>query len=81
MTKALSRQLMLDAEKFNSQYPAIVVEEFAKAHDRFIIIDNDIVYHFGASLKDLGKKWFAFTRMEIEATEMLARIRIPQART
>jgi hypothetical protein len=74
VTRVSSRQLLLDVEKFNAQYPSIVVEEFAKAHDRFIIIDNDIVYHFGASLKDLGKKWFAFTRMDIEAAKMLARI-------
>ena len=54
------------------QYSAIEARQFKPAHDRFLIIDDDI-YHIGASLKDLGKKWFAFSKMEIGAVEMLGR--------
>ncbi|MDX5340469.1 MAG: ORF6N domain-containing protein, partial [Cyclobacteriaceae bacterium] len=54
----------LDLEKYNSQYPKIEVKEFSKSHDRFLILDHTELYHFGASLKDLGKKWFAFSRMD-----------------
>lgn len=67
LTKKVSEQLTLDMEKFNSQYPPASVKVFDKAHDRFLIIDGRDVYHFGASLKDLGKKWFAFSKMENEA--------------
>ena len=73
-TKTISRQLALDIKKFNKQYPPIEIKEFKNAHDRFIIIDNTTVYHFGASLKDLGKKWFAFSKMDIGAFEMLTRL-------
>jgi len=73
-TKTISKQLALDAKKFNEQYPAIEIKEFKNSHDRFIIIDNTTVYHFGASLKDLGKKWFAFSKMDIGAVEMLSRL-------
>ena len=65
-TKEISRQLSLDLNKYNSQYPKIELRNFGKSHDRFIIIDDVQVYHFGASLKDLGKKWFAFSRMDKE---------------
>jgi hypothetical protein len=58
-TKNISRSLALDVKKFNKQYPAIEIKEFKNSHDRFMIIDNTTVYHFGASLKDLGKKWFS----------------------
>ena len=74
LTKTISKQLALDIKKFNEQYPAIEIKEFKDSHDRFIIIDNATVYHFGASLKDLGKKWFAFSKMEFKAVEMLARM-------
>ncbi len=74
LTKVISGQMALDVEKFNGQYPAIEIKEFKNSHDRFIIIDDNAVYHFGASLKDLGKKWFAFSRMEIGAVEMLGRL-------
>jgi len=74
LTKTISKQLALDIKKFNEQYPAIEIKEFKDSHDRFIIIDNATVYHFGASLKDLGKKWFAFSKMEFKAVEMLARL-------
>ena len=60
-TKSISKQLALDIKKFNKQYPVIEIKEFKNSHDRFIIIDDKTLYHFGASLKDLGKKWFAFS--------------------
>ncbi len=74
MTKTISKQLKLDVNKFNKQYSPVVLKEFKKSHDRFLIIDDYIVYHFGASLKDLGKKWFAFSKMKFEALEMLTRL-------
>jgi len=58
-------------QRYNSQYPAINIHTFAHAHDRFLIIDGTELYHIGASLKDLGKKWFAFSRMDIEVGKML----------
>lgn len=70
-TKNISNQLRLDLQRYNSQYPPIEVELFSDAHDRFLIIDNAELYHIGASLKDLGKKWFAFSRMDIEVGRML----------
>ncbi len=63
-TKKISKQLQLDLNRYNSQYPAIQVVEFTDAHDRFLILDKIELYHLGASLKDLGKKWFAFSKME-----------------
>lgn len=71
LTKSISNQLRLDLQRYNSQYPAIDIEIFSDAHDRFLIIDNAELYHIGASLKDLGKKWFAFSRMDIEVGRML----------
>ncbi|MBI4453570.1 ORF6N domain-containing protein [Candidatus Woesearchaeota archaeon] len=73
-TKEISKQLSLDLAKYNSQYPLIEVKEFKQSHDRFIIIDNMDVYHFGASLKDLGKKWFGFSKFDKEAFKMLDRL-------
>ena len=73
-TKSISKQLALDVKKYNEQYPPIEIREFKNSHDRFIIIDNTTIYHFGASLKDLGKKWFAFSKMDIGAVEMLTRL-------
>jgi len=70
-TKSISNQLRLDVQRYNSQYSPIEVEVFSDAHDRFLIIDNTELYHIGASLKDLGKKWFAFSRMDIEVGRML----------
>ena len=72
-TKQLSAQLQLDLQKHNAQYTPIELIEFDRAHDRFLCID-DTVYHIGASIKDLGKKWFAFNRMETSTTELLERI-------
>ncbi len=75
LTKSIGKALALDIEKFNRQYPAIDVQTFNSSHDRFLIIDDDI-YHIGASLKDLGKKWFAFSKMEVSAIEMLQRVKM-----
>ena len=72
-TKNLSTQLQLDLQRYNAQYAPITIHQFVNSHDRFLIID-DTVYHIGASLKDLGKKWFAFCKMSISAAEMLSRI-------
>jgi len=74
-TKNISAQLKLDVKKFNEQYEPVEVVEFDNFHDRFIVIDEKVIYHFGASLKDLGKKWFGFSKMEVEAVEMLSRLR------
>lgn len=74
VTKTVSKRLKLDIKKFNEQYPPVTVMEFGNSHDRFLIIDYSLVYHFGASLKDLGKKWFAFSKMEIGAVEMLGKL-------
>lgn len=63
-TQNISKQIKLDIEKHNAQYPAVEIKQFKDAHDRFLIIDNTEVYHIGASFKDLGKKWFAFTKIE-----------------
>src|SRR6056297_721065 len=71
LTKNVSNKLELDVKKHNEQYPPVTVKKFTKAHDRFLIVDGKSVYHFGASLKDLGKKWFAFSKMDISAAEML----------
>jgi hypothetical protein len=57
--------------KHNEQYPPIILKPFDKAHDRFLILDDKAIYHFGASLKDLGKKWFAFSKMDISAIKLL----------
>lgn len=74
-TKNFTKQLSLDIEQHNKQFAPIDVEPFNLSHDRFMIID-DIVYHIGASLKDLGKAWFAFTKMnDISAEELLGRIK------
>ncbi|TKC09699.1 ORF6N domain-containing protein [Pedobacter frigoris] len=70
-TKTISNQLRLDLQRYNSQYSAIEIEIFSDAHDRFLIIDDTELYHIGASLKDLGKKWFAFSRMDMEVGRML----------
>ena len=72
-TKKPSAQLQLDIQKHNAQYPPISVIEFNRSHDRFLCID-EMVYHLGASIKDLGKKWFAFNRMEMPTTELLNKI-------
>ena len=70
-TKTVTKQLRLDLKKYNSQYSPIKIKEFKYSHDRFLIIDSNEVYHIGASLKDLGKKWFAFSRFDNEALKLL----------
>ena len=73
-TKQVSAQFQLDINRHNAQYPPIEVQAFNKAHDRFLIIDEK-VYHIGASLKDLGKKWFAFSLMQdITPQDLISRI-------
>ena len=72
-TKKPSAQLQLDIQKHNAQYPPIEIVEFDRSHDRFLCID-ETVYHLGASIKDLGKKWFAFNRMEMPTTELLQKM-------
>jgi len=74
LTKNLSKQLILDTQKFSSQFPPAEIIEFNHSHDRFMIIDDKDLYHFGASLKDLGKKWFGFSKMDVEVTKMLSMI-------
>jgi hypothetical protein len=63
-TKTISMVLQLDLERHNSQYPPIQIRELRESHDRFLIIDQKELYHIGASLKDLGKRWFAFSKMD-----------------
>ena len=75
LAKTISKQLALDVNKYNKQYPKVELIKFDKSHDRFIILDDTDIYHFGASLKDLGKKWFAFTKMDIDAVEMLSKLK------
>lgn len=70
-TKNISKQLALDLAKFNAQYEPAIIEEFKDAHDRFLVIDDKDLYHIGASLKDLGKKWFAFAKMDISLMDKL----------
>ena len=72
-TRNISRQLSLDFEKHNAQYTPIEVEQFDRAHDRFLCID-DTVYLIGASIKDLGKKWFGFVKLEQTTDELLSKM-------
>lgn len=73
-TQHINQQIQLDINRHNVQYPAINIERFNKAHDRFLLIDEE-VYHIGASIKDLGKKWFAFTLMkDIRTTDIVNKI-------
>jgi hypothetical protein len=72
-TKTVSTQLQLDVQKANAQYGNFQAANFAHSHDRFLIIDGNVVYHLGASLKDLGKKWFAFSKMEADSVDGILR--------
>ena len=74
LTKTISEQLKLGVAKFTNQYGQLSVKQFDKSHDRFLIIDNETVYHFGASLKDLGKKWFAFSKMDKDSVTIINEI-------
>ncbi len=69
LTKSISQKLQLDVRKANEQYGRFEAKAFTHSHDRFLIIDGKVVYHLGASLKDLGKKWFAFSKMETKSVE------------
>lgn len=74
-THTISKSLKLDFEKYRKQYNNIELFEFKKSHDRFLIIDKKEVYHIGASLKDLGKRWFAFSKLEIENLKILEKLK------
>ena len=74
-TKIISKQLKLDFEKYKTQYRNIELKEFKNSHDRFLILDKKEIYHIGASLKDLGKKWFAFSKFEIENLKILEKLK------
>lgn len=75
LTKNISNKLKLEVKKFNMQYPVLNLVQFDKSHDRFLIIDNNEVYHIGASLKDLGKKWFAFSKLDKASVSILQTIK------
>lgn len=75
LTKKISKKLTLDIEKHNQQYPPVEVIKFTDAHDRFLIIDQKRVYLFGASLKDLGKKWFAVSLLDKSSVNILNSIK------
>ncbi|MCL2065705.1 MAG: virulence RhuM family protein [Candidatus Cloacimonetes bacterium] len=74
LTRDISEQLKLDIDKFNQQYPLLEAKTFNVSHDRFLIIDNKAVYHLGASMKDLGKKWFAFTKLDLDGLSLLDKL-------
>ncbi len=74
-TKNINKQLKLDLAKYNAQYKPIEIKKFNEAHDRFMIIDDKEIYHIGASLKDLGKKWFAFSKFNLNAIDILKRLK------
>jgi hypothetical protein len=73
-TEKITPQFQLDIKKHNAQYEPVGVEIENKSHDRFLIIDENQVYHLGASVKDLGKKWFAFSRLHIDPNSILTRL-------
>lgn len=73
-TQTINKQLKLDYHKYNSQYKNIELKEYKNSHDRFLILDSKEIYHIGASLKDLGKKWFAFSKFKIGTLEILDRL-------
>ena len=73
-SSTLTTETKLDLKKYRSQYPDIKINQFNKSHDRFLILDKKTVYHLGASLKDLGKKWFAFSVLNFEVNEILKKL-------
>ncbi len=73
-TKNIDKHLKLALAKHNEQYPEIKIKKLTTAHDRFIIIDDKTVYHFGASLKDAGKKWFAFSKLDMDAKDIIEKL-------
>ncbi|MEA2020022.1 MAG: ORF6N domain-containing protein, partial [Campylobacterota bacterium] len=74
-TKTISKQLKQDVDKYNTQYKNLTLKTFKDSHDRFMIVDDKDVYHIGASLKDLGKKWFAFSKFESDSFGLLERLK------
>jgi hypothetical protein len=76
LTKAIGKQLALDVEKANEQYGHFEIKAFTQSHDRFLIIDGKEVYHLGASLKDLGRKWFAFSRLEAKSVSLIDNVKL-----
>lgn len=78
-TQNLSKQLKLDLKKHNTQYPKVETKILKKAHDRFLILDEKELYHIGASLKDLGKKWFAFSKINSETLNVLSNLKNMEA--
>jgi len=74
-TKNISKQLKLDLQRFNAQYARVEVEELKLSHDRFLIIDEKDVFHFGASLKDVGKKWFAVSKMDVDVLNFMDKLK------
>jgi hypothetical protein len=71
LTKNLGKQLALDIQKANEQHPTFKAQTFAHSHDRFLVIDGKGIFHLGASLKDLGKKWFAFSKMDKNSVDTI----------
>ncbi len=76
-TKEITKQLKQDLEKHNKQYSKIEIKKFNDSHDRFLFIDNNDLYHIGASLKDLGKKWFAFSKFDKKVFELKNKLMPP----
>jgi hypothetical protein len=74
-SKTTDKIVKQDLQKHNAQYPKIEFKKLTTAHDRFMIIDKQTVYHFGASLKDVGKKWFAFSKLEMDANDILEKLK------
>ncbi|RBQ28163.1 virulence RhuM family protein [Aliarcobacter vitoriensis] len=74
-TSSISKQLKLDYEKYQTQYKNITLKTFKNSHDRFLILDKKEIYHLGASLKDLGKKWFAFSKMSLDIDDILSKLK------
>jgi hypothetical protein len=74
LSKTITKQLKLDIEKYNAQYKNLEAKEFSSSHDRFLILDEKEIYHIGASLKDLGKKWFVFSLLEVESFGLMGRV-------
>ena len=73
-TNTISKQLKLDFEKYSKQYDNITLKIFLNSHDRFLILDKKEIFHIGASLKDLGKKWFAFSKINLDINELIKKL-------
>lgn len=73
-TAQISKQLALDLQRHNAQYEPIAIRQFKQSHDRFLLIDEKDIYHIGASLKDLGKKWFAFSKLNLDINDIMGKI-------